>query len=787
MKSNRWRLGTAIVLLIIALVSFRFGITLLNRSLTDGHAGFLATGLLLFAPGIVALGLAVWLLLMVLLGAPSARATDRRTKAIVLAFAIPTAVLLLWLATMFVNKGHTGFAWLIGLLAFLSLLGTLCTVYAIESWTGSYILALMMLCQAALIWLAVDLAMDRLFVPAYLSGSFAILVAVFTAWIPHGSTPRWLLISWIFVSPAVTFGAVAFRLATDEHPILAGLVTSLTLILLIFILTELLPETSEPTEESLQLDYEPAGGAVSLLARLTGLAPSLLLLTVWQLPSIDWDNAVIACIALAWTGFVAAIISMFQHLVLKWLRPGPSASVMVRAAEHSWEIAAHRVARPDDWDSYRRHEHELAHYRTGVLTTGGPLRAVVRPLDTPGAAEVNLATTRKTGLIIDIIWPRIKLVTPPEVLREIDQPAKRVALLRCTVASAICATLALPLAALLYGRSILSASDFLLLATGPSTVALLTLVLARNQMTHAYQRRAEAVEIYRFDLVNEMHLPSPQTNAEFMSLAPILMGKKQVEYEGKYESASSGSVNDVRGVLQDFAEGITSQVMQQIDSVMRTERKRRERERIMVRLEDQQLAVLAEETARHAKEPLNDHLIRYLDTQQQVLDESIRRAIRSGIEESIHGPPLANFIGYLAIEIDRRQIEDLAIRVVDGKITARGRSRLNIVVSLVRDERARGRARAVEESDPQRPFYILEPITIEGGRDVAVAEFEIRVDSATLTPLPQLRNLYVAGEVQTSFGFQLPNGDSRHEVWLQLYQGGRLVQVTALIIEARSD
>ncbi|GAA1414526.1 hypothetical protein GCM10009601_02480 [Streptomyces thermospinosisporus] len=44
----------------------------------------------------------------------------------------------------------------------------------------------------------------------------------------------------------------------------------------------------------------------------------------------------------------------------------------------------------------------------------------------------------------------------------------------------------------------------------------------------------------------------------------------------------------------------------------------------------------------------------------------------------------------------------------------------------------------------------------------------------------------MAHEVQTPFGFRLPEQPGIHEVWFQLYQAGRLIQVAALKIEVQA-
>jgi hypothetical protein len=203
------------------------------------------------------------------------------------------------------------------------------------------------------------------------------------------------------------------------------------------------------------------------------------------------------------------------------------------------------------------------------------------------------------------------------------------------------------------------------------------------------------------------------------------------------------------------------------------------------------LTQLARDIAQSAAEPVGNHLKGHIKGEmidiQQKLQQNVRDAVRSSLEESVTGPPLTNFVGYLAIELDRRGQgeEPPPVRAEGGTIKASVGQRVSLVISVVRDERAKNLGPVIA-SRPDTDFFVFEPVRVEGGRDAPTVLFEAMADSSTLTPLPHRKNLVVGDEVQAAFAFQLPTEAGSHEVWFQLYQAAHLVQVVALKIEAEA-
>jgi hypothetical protein len=199
----------------------------------------------------------------------------------------------------------------------------------------------------------------------------------------------------------------------------------------------------------------------------------------------------------------------------------------------------------------------------------------------------------------------------------------------------------------------------------------------------------------------------------------------------------------------------------------------------------EELATLAEQIAAHAVGPVSTDLNRQMNELQSQFTQRLHATMQEVVSESVLGPPLANFTGYLTIELDRSSEQDPHVRSDDGLISAGPGHQLKLIMSVVREERAA--AVAPLDAGPDGSFLVLEPVVIEGGREAAVTEFDAVADCGTLTPLPRRKSMRVIDDAQASFGFKLPDHDGRHELWFQLYQAGRLLQVIAIAVEVRSD
>jgi len=199
----------------------------------------------------------------------------------------------------------------------------------------------------------------------------------------------------------------------------------------------------------------------------------------------------------------------------------------------------------------------------------------------------------------------------------------------------------------------------------------------------------------------------------------------------------------------------------------------------------QELAQLADHIADRAAAPVSDGLGRRMAQIQEEFTRGLRATLEEVVGESVLGPALTNFAGYLALELDQASEEDPGIGSADGTIRTVPGHELALVMSVIRDPAA---ARMASLSQgPDNSFLVQEPFVIEGGQDAPIAEFDAVADCATLTPLPRRQNLNVAERDSTPFRFKLPDRRGQHELWFQLYQAGRLIQAVAISVEVRPE
>ncbi|WP_155060052.1 hypothetical protein [Streptomyces blattellae] len=469
-----------------------------------------------------------------------------------------------------------------------------------------------------------------------------------------------------------------------------------------------------------------------------------------------------------WLAVAAAVLLVVQNGVLIWAGTVPSErwvdELVYQTRRLAYE-AANRPSRPypahDPHDPYERAQRREWEPELTFL------QRLARPLLSSAATAVHRRTVLDTGLAIDEIWPRIELVTPDQVRRQLERGERGVLGWRITIASAVCTAGAWLFVALTgLGGFRLSDASIAPLVVGPLLVAAVALMQGRKLLVQVSKAKADAVEIYRYDLAKRLHLSVDRDRSDpaMILLAAELSGRPLHPSERRPPTESP--TESPTGLLRrSELETLTADVAERVRRDVRTEVRQ----------------ALREEEYRSLAEPISTRLKDHLTDLQRTFHQEIRAAIRSTLEDSMTGPPLTNFAGYLAIEVDRSEQDGElpSVRTEGGTIKASAGRRVELSVVVVRGERS-----PVVASPPGGDFFVSEPVRVEGGRDAPVVSFDALVDSSTLTPLPQRRNLLVEDEQRTSFAFRLPEEDSSHEVWIQLYQAGHLVQVVALKIEA---
>ncbi|MFC8668989.1 hypothetical protein [Streptomyces sp. NPDC057199] len=515
-----------------------------------------------------------------------------------------------------------------------------------------------------------------------------------------------------------------------------------------------------------------------------------------------------------------AVLLMVQSAVLAWTGTAPPrrwTAELVRGVRRLERPEPERAIPPDypyqsqhAYDPYYERERgrereellrdHVASLHTPTSKAGGvstALHHLTHPLHSSAVIAVHRRTALATGLAIDEIWPRIELIAPEQVKRQVRRGERGVLAWRLVVASAVCtAGVWLFIALTGLGGFRLDGGSPALLVVGPLLVAAVAVIQARKLLAEVYAAKADAVDVFRYDLAETMNLALPDSASGMIRLASRLSGGRTPDrYEGRRLTQQQAEEPGLPVAAQ--LERITAELADRVRGDIRADVRQAVRDEYAslvqqnparAELAAPDLAQLARDIAESAAEPVSTHLKSHLTDLQQKFHQDVRATIRSSLEESVSGAPLTNFVGYLAIELDRsaqESGEQSPVRAEGGTIKAPAGRRVDLVVSVVRDPRAQTLA-SVVASRPGADFFVFEPVRVEGGRDAETVSFDAMADSSTLTPLPQRKNLLVTDERQTAFGFRLPAEAGSHEVWIQLYQAAHLVQVVALKIEAEA-
>ncbi|MGW0140017.1 hypothetical protein [Streptomyces calvus] len=507
-----------------------------------------------------------------------------------------------------------------------------------------------------------------------------------------------------------------------------------------------------------------------------------------------------------------------------------------------------RYGRHRDDHAYLRARNRFTHsgdfpYGPGGRT--GPLAVVLRalaaagrglahPLRSAAVTEVHRHTMGNTGLAIDEMWPRVAELASDTVRRRVRRTERAVLACRVTAASALCtAAVWLPVAALGADDAAAGGTPGVLLGTGASLGPLLLAAVAvaqgRRLLLDACRAKGDAVDVLRYDLARRMGLVLPKDTRGMILLAGPLSSdssdrrpaRLRQEWDGTAAAeAVKGLRAEVQALRSAVGEEVRSAVREEIGSAVRAEIRSAVREartapgapagsaaatpvtldeqavsRLMenmagaapVTLDEQTLARLARDVARNAAEPVRARLSSDLAQVQRSLREELGEVVRASVEATVTGPPLTNFTGYLAIELNRPLPDDQPpLRVENGTIKAVAGRPVHLLLHVVRKARAADAASLLNDDERQN-LFLFEPVRIEGGRDAATAAFDAVVDSSTLTPVPHRKTLSVTRSDRSVFLFDVPARPGIHEVWFQLYQAGRLIQVAALKIEAEAE
>lgn len=835
------RAGLALGLLAGAVVSGIVGVGLFSKSLHGQRTGVLIGGLGLGAVALLAVGVSVWLVLLLIKSGESdsdrAIARSRRIAFSLLILIAEAGAA--WLAIEFAGRHRVGPAWITGLLG-LAVSGLVFLAWFSGGVDGDEDLVALsvpvVFAEVSLGGLAVMFAAEHHPVAAWTVAGLAILESTCWMVLPESAEthpPLVVSLAAIYAIVMSPFSVLTLliKFASDGNVIAVVVTGVIALPTLVFLLIwfEIIPEP--------RLAKRSAAGSyprrpIPALARLAGLIVPLGTI-VWtevsRAHALNLTTATHVLTAAAWLTLAVVILLGLQGRLIAWLQPRSADYLLDKAAPHP---ALPEPARPSrsgrsaesyERDGYgpspsepfyygrRRYEPEreeeilreravLADYRPGNVV-GRLADRLIHPLSlAPSALYAGAALAASTGLNVDRIWPRLELVVPPDVRRAVARDERIVVTLRVAAASAICTALIWPLSAEIILAGV-SNGALAALAGAPIALAIAILVIARTRVANLFLRRVAATDVYRFDLVKALRLPLPQDSSDFWQLSRFIRDSFSDRPIVWADESSAAAAPDFGQLREGLARDVAAQTQERIGELLRGHRQQvlRDNEKFLDQqrarftdwlssqaLGSQELALLADRIAERAAAPVSDGLVQRMADLEENFSLGLRAAVEQVIGESVLGPPLANFTGYLTLELHRSSEENPQVEPSGGTIRTGPGHELKLVMSVVREPAAASVASLGQ--GPDGSFLVLEPVVIEGGRDVPVAEFEAIADCATLTPLPRRRRtLRVATQEAALFGFKLPDRDSKHELWFQLYQSGRLIQAIAISVEVRPE
>lgn len=415
-------------------------------------------------------------------------------------------------------------------------------------------------------------------------------------------------------------------------------------------------------------------------------------------------------------------------------------------------------------------------------------RSLFRPLHSTKAAHINARITANHGLIIDDVWPRLELVIPRDTKNRLRREEFRISAYR-PLATVLISVAIVGLLILSMHGSV--TPSLVSICAGTLGMAGVIIVSMGRRVRVAYERRADTIELYRFDLVRAMRLPQPQSQAGFTVMAQVLacgVSDQSVEYAevdslGVNSAAIEFGGQRLDALRTELAREIPERVIQEVTNALQIEREIMLRRISPTKLENRDLESLASKIAERAL-PSISAVVR---EDFAKLARRMRDEMEASVANVVNGPALVNFTGYLVLE-SLPDIGDGTLKIDNGQITATAGSELGLLMTITPDEGAKTSGQERGGGD-HHSFLALQPINIESGVSGTSVEFYAIVDSPTLTVYPHRSKLTVSANnkaPRVSVTTILPKGTGRHELWFQLYQFGHLIEVVAVAIEARA-
>jgi hypothetical protein len=158
----------------------------------------------------------------------------------------------------------------------------------------------------------------------------------------------------------------------------------------------------------------------------------------------------------------------------------------------------------------------------------------------------------------------------------------------------------------------------------------------------------------------------------------------------------------------------------------------------------------------------------------------LREEVAAAVKVALSGPELVDFTGFLRVQAAAR-VDD------DGAVVADRGSSVELELSLTPDPAARDTVRQGAGDG----VLAVEPVHLDGGRRAGSARFDLVLDSETLSVIPRRATLTVRTDgddpARLPVTVTAPERPGSHEVWVQLYQSGQLVQARAVPVRLADD
>ncbi|MBB5938625.1 hypothetical protein [Streptomyces zagrosensis] len=304
-----------------------------------------------------------------------------------------------------------------------------------------------------------------------------------------------------------------------------------------------------------------------------------------------------------------AVLLMTQYGVLVWMSTVPSADRASRLA---------RVARTPHGNIRAMDD----------LTQLTVLQRFMNPLRSTALYALHRRTAVATGLAVDDIWPRIELVAPDEVNRRVGRKERGVLVCRITVASAVCTTEVWLLVALTgLGGIPVEQGVAVLPVVGPLAVAALALAQARRSLVEVYEAKADAIDVYRYDLAKRLRLSVPEnpSSTDMRHLADELIAAQLRDPYAERRNTEPGAADPTR--REELAAAVSGRVNADIRALVlqliQDERlSPAARAPVAAPLTESQLSLLAQLIALSTAGPVGAHLESHLSGLQQVFVKS---------------------------------------------------------------------------------------------------------------------------------------------------------------------